>query len=239
MRLQSGGTGQPRSALMYTTVSELSLMSAFLVGLLGGAHCVGMCGGIVTAMSLQGGKKQPFVFHLGYNLGRILSYTLAGALAGLIGSAAFLSERLLPLQQGLYVLAQGVLILLGLYLAGLNRAVLVLERAGGALWSRLQPRLARLLPIRSPTQAVLAGGLWGWLPCGLVYSVLVTALASGGVQQGASLMLAFGLGTLPNLLAMGWAADRLRAIAADPRIRRVAGLTVALFGIWGLVQLAR
>lgn len=216
---------------------ELSLLAAFLVGFLGGAHCVGMCGGIVAALSFQGGVKQPFSLHLSYNLGRILSYTLAGAFAGLVGSAAFLSERLLPLQQGLYVLAHGVLILLGLYLAGLNRAVLVLERAGGALWARLQPILSRRLPIRSPVQAVLAGGLWGWLPCGLVYSVLVSALASGSWLQGASLMLAFGLGTLPNLLAMAWAADRLRAIAADWRLRRLAGLTVALFGIWGLLKL--
>lgn len=216
---------------------ELSLLAAFLVGLLGGAHCVGMCGGIVAAMSLQGGVRQPFGMHLGYNLGRILSYTLAGALAGLIGSAAFLSDRLLPLQQGLYVLAQVVLILLGLYLAGLNRAVLVLERAGGALWARLQPHLGRMLPIRSPVQAVLAGGLWGWLPCGLVYSVLVSALASGSWLEGAALMFAFALGTLPNLLAMGWAADRLRAIAADQRLRRMAGLAVALFGVWGLLQL--
>ena len=216
---------------------ELSLLAAFLVGFLGGAHCVGMCGGIVTAMSFQGGVRQPFSMHLGYNLGRILSYTLAGALAGLIGSAAFLSDRLLPLQQGLYVVAQLVLILLGLYLAGLSQAVLLLERAGGALWVRIQPRLGRLLPIRSPIQALLAGGLWGWLPCGLTYSVLVSALASGGVVQGAGLMFAFGLGTLPNLLAMGWAADRLRAIAADRRIRRLAGLVVALFGVWGLLRL--
>ncbi len=216
---------------------ELSLFAAFLVGLLGGAHCVGMCGGIVAAMSFQGGQRQPFGLHLGYNLGRILSYAIAGGLAGLIGSAAFLSERLLPLQHGLYVLAQAVLILLGLYLAGLNRAVLVLERAGGALWQRLQPRLGGLLPVRGAGQALLAGALWGWLPCGLVYSVLVSALASGGAGRGAALMLAFGLGTLPNLMAMGWAADRLRALAADRRLRRVAGLGVALFGVWGLLRL--
>lgn len=216
---------------------ELSLVAAFLVGFLGGAHCVGMCGGIVAAMSWHGGVRLPFELHLGYNLGRILSYTLAGALAGLAGSAAYLSAHLLPLQQALYLLAQVVLILLGLYLAGLNRAILVLERAGGGIWARLQPRLARLLPVRSPGQAVLAGVLWGWLPCGLVYSVLISALASGGVLQGAALMLAFGLGTLPNLLAMGWAADRLRAITADRRLRRAAGLLVAAFGVWGLVRL--
>lgn len=218
---------------------ETSLITALLAGLLGGAHCVGMCGGIVAAMSLQGGRRQPLPFHLGYNLGRLASYTLAGALAGLVGSAAFLSERLLPLQTGLYVLAQVVLILMGLYLAGLSRAVLWLERAGGALWKRLQPVFGRLLPIRDFKGALAAGLVWGWLPCGLVYSVLVTALASGNAASGALLMLAFGLGTLPNLLAMGWAAERLRALAANRAVKLVAGLAVAGFGVWGLVALAR
>ena len=218
---------------------EVSLVTALLAGLLGGAHCVGMCGGIVAAMSLQGGQRQPLAFHLGYNAGRLASYVAAGALAGLLGSAAFLSERLLPVQTALYVVAQVVLILMGLYLAGLNRAVLWLERAGGVLWHRLQPRLGRLLPIRDLPGALAAGALWGWLPCGLVYSVLVTALASGSAASGALLMFAFGLGTLPNLLAMGWAAERLRALAGRPAVKLAAGLTVAGFGVWGLFVLVR
>lgn len=218
---------------------EPSLFAALLIGLLGGGHCLGMCGGIVAAMSFQGSERQPWRFHLGYNLGRILSYTLAGGLAGLIGSAALLADRLLPVQQGLYILAQGVLILAGLYLAGLSQTVLVLERAGGVLWTQLQPLLKRLLPIRRPAQAMLAGGLWGWLPCGLTYSVLIAALATGSPLRGAGLMFVFGLGTLPNLLAMGWTADRLRRWLTDRRLRRLAGLTVALFGVWGLLQLMR
>jgi hypothetical protein len=217
---------------------EISLLTAFLAGLLGGAHCVGMCGGIVAAMSFQsGGRKQPISFHLGYNLGRIASYTLAGALAGLIGSAAFLSDTLLPVQTTLYILAQVILILMGLYLAGLSRAVLWLEKAGSGLWNRLQPLFGKLLPIRDFPGAVVAGAVWGWLPCGLVYSVLVTALASGRAASGALLMLAFGLGTLPNLLAMGWAAEHLRRLAANRTIKLIAGLTVAGFGVWGLAQL--
>lgn len=218
---------------------ELTLVAAFLTGLLGGAHCVGMCGGIVAAMSLQGGGKQPFTFHLAYSSGRIASYTAAGALAGLIGSAAFLSDTLFPLQQGLYVLAQVVLILLGLYLAGLNQSVLVLERAGGVLWRRVQPLLARVMPIRSLAQALLAGALWGWLPCGLVYSVLVSALAAGGAGRGALLLAAFGLGTLPNLLLMGWAANSLRELVRRVWVKRLAGLGVASMGVWGLFQLFR
>ena len=218
---------------------ELSLFAAFLTGLLGGAHCVGMCGGIVAAISLQPGGRQPFTFHLGYSAGRIASYSVAGALAGLIGSAAYLSAALLPLQQALYVLAQIVLILLGLYLAGLNHSVLLLERAGGSLWRRLQPLLGRVMPIRHLGQALLAGALWGWLPCGLVYSVLVTALAAGGAAQGALLMLMFGLGTLPNLLLLGWAASSLRELVRRIWVKRLAGLGVAGLGVWGLLKLLR
>ncbi|MDP2432717.1 MAG: sulfite exporter TauE/SafE family protein [Pseudomonadota bacterium] len=217
---------------------ELSFLAVFLTGLLGGAHCVGMCGGIVAAISLQPGGTQPFTFHLAYSAGRIASYSAAGALAGLIGSAAFLSDTLYPVQQGLYFLAQVVLILLGLYLAGLNQSVLILERVGGVVWRRVQPLLARVMPIRSLPQALAAGALWGWLPCGLVYSVLVSALASGGSVQGATLMLLFGLGTLPNLLLMGWAATSLREWVRRVWVKRVAGLGVALMGVWGLVQLA-
>ena len=222
---------------------ELSLLAAFLTGLLGGAHCVGMYGGIVAAMSFQApgasppGHGRTLAFQLAYNAGRLSSYTLVGALAGLLGSAAFLSDSLFPLQRGLYLLAQVVLILLGLYLAGLNQSVLVIERLGGGVWRKAQPLLGRLLPIRNPGQALVAGVLWGWLPCGLVYSVLVSALASGGAGRGGLLMLAFGLGTLPNLLLMGWGAARLRELTRQVWLRRLAGLVVAGLGVWGLLQL--
>lgn len=215
---------------------EASLLMAFLAGLMGGVHCLGMCGGIVAAMGLQGAGTPKLAVPAGYNLGRISSYVFAGALAGLLGSAAFLSDRLLPLQTGLYVLAQIMLILVGLYLAGLNQSVLFLEKAGGLLWRHIQPRVGRLLPVDSFAKALLAGALWGWLPCGLVYSVLVSALASGSAGRGALLMLAFGLGTLPNLLAMGWAAARLRAVFRLRGVRLVAGLCVAAFGVYGLGQ---
>jgi uncharacterized protein len=222
---------------------DTSLLAAFLTGLLGGTHCVGMCGGIVAAMSFQGGVgqggRQPFIFHLGYSVGRIASYAALGALVGLIGSAAFLSDSLFPLQRGLYVLAQIVLILLGLYLAGLNQSIRLLEHAGGVLWRRVQPLLGKVMPVRNLGQAVMAGALWGWLPCGLVYSVLVMALAAGGALQGAALLLAFGLGTLPNLLLMGWAAESLRTFTRQVWVKRGAGFLVAAMGCWGLFQLVR
>jgi sulfite exporter TauE/SafE len=140
---------------------DISLVALFLAGLLGGAHCVGMCGGIVAALSFQSGTRQPYSHHLAYSAGRIASYSAAGALAGLLGSAAFLAEGLRPVQMGLYVLAQVVLILLGLYLAGLSRAVTRLERLGGGLWRRLQPLLVRFMPVDTPARALAAGALWG------------------------------------------------------------------------------
>jgi len=214
---------------------ELSLLSAFIVGLLGGGHCAGMCGGIVGAVSLTlPGRHPRLAYLLAYNGGRIASYGLAGGLAGALGASSLVLNRLLPVEQGLYLLANLMLVALGLYLAGLWQGVLVLERAGGLLWRRLQPLTKSLVPLRSPWHALQLGALWGWLPCGLVYSVLVAALASGSALQGAGLMLAFGLGTLPTLLAMGMAAVRLKALLQHVRMRRLCGALVLGFGLAGL-----
>ncbi|PKO54551.1 MAG: hypothetical protein CVU26_01560 [Betaproteobacteria bacterium HGW-Betaproteobacteria-2] len=217
---------------------EFSLTAAFLVGLLGGGHCVGMCGGIVGAvtMTLPGSKpKLPFV--LAYNLGRIGSYTLAGIIAGAVGASSFFLEHVLPVEKVLYALASMMLVLLGLYLAGIWRVLTRLEALGGRLWQHLQPYSKRLLPVRTLPQSLLLGVLWGWLPCGLVYSVLVAAVASGSPWQGGLLMLAFGLGTLPTLLAMGMTAVRLKHLLQNLWFRRLSGLLIAGFGLLALYRL--
>jgi sulfite exporter TauE/SafE len=219
-------------------MTEFPLLAALLAGLLGGVHCVGMCGGIVAAFSFRAdGSAPPFRLHLAYNLGRVFSYTVFGALAGTLGASLKLAS-FLPVQTVLYVLAQSVLILLGLYLAGWSKWVLIFERAGGGLWRRVKPLFQKLLPVKSVPQGFLAGMAWGWLPCGLVYSVLVTALASGSASSGAALMLAFGLGTLPNLLGMGVFARQIQPFMQRPWVRRAAGMMVASLGVWGLLALA-
>ena len=216
---------------------EFSLLAALLAGLLGGVHCVGMCGGIVAAFSFQtNGSAPPFRLHLGYNLGRIVSYTLFGALAGALGASLNLLE-IHPLQVALYVLAQLVMILLGLYLAGFNQWVLTFEKAGGAIWARIQPLFRKLLPVKSLAGALVAGFFWGWLPCGLVYSILVAAFAAGSATSGAALMLSFGLGTLPNLLGIALFARQIQSFMQQLWVRRAAGLLVAGFGVAGLARL--
>jgi sulfite exporter TauE/SafE len=217
---------------------ELTLTAALLVGLLGGGHCAGMCGGIVGAVTVTlPGSKPKWPFLLSYNLGRIVSYTLAGVLAGAIGASSFFLEHVLPIEKILYALANVMLILLGLYLAGIWRVLTKLEAVGGKLWQRLQPWSRRLLPVRNIPQAALLGLLWGWLPCGLVYSVLVAAIATADPIKGGSLMLAFGLGTLPTLLAMGMTAVQIKAWLQNIWVRRISGLVVIAFGILGLSNL--
>ena len=216
---------------------ESSYFALFLVGLLGGTHCIGMCGGIVGALSL-GAASRPSL-HLAYNAGRIVSYGVAGAIAGALGSASLALSDQLPARLILFVLANLMLVALGLYLMGVTRALAFSERFGAKLWRHLQPLTRRYLPARTMAQAFPLGLLWGWLPCGLVYSALVTALASGSAASGAALMLAFGLGTLPNLLLAGLLAVRLKAYAAKPGVRLAAGLLVLCFGLWGLFAALR
>ena len=213
------------------------LASAFLIGLMGGVHCVGMCGGIVGALAAQTPQHgRAWGLHLSYNSGRITSYAAAGAVMGMIGGAGLLFNQVLPVQMVLYVVANVVLIGLGLYLAGLGERLARIEVLGAWLWRRIQPYGARFLPVDNAAKAFALGTLWGWLPCGLVYSMLAAALASGGAIHGAAVMLAFGLGTLPNLLLAGMAFKRLRDITSNRYLRLVMGGLVAGFGIAGLVK---
>jgi sulfite exporter TauE/SafE len=216
---------------------ESAYLALFLIGLLGGTHCIGMCGGIVSALSL--GAPSRFSLHLAYNSGRLVSYAAAGALAGMLGGMSLTLSGQLPVRIILYVLANLMLVALGLYLLGLTRSLAFTERFGQHLWRHLQPLTRRYLPARTITQAFPLGLLWGWLPCGLVYSALATALTSGSALRGAGVMLAFGAGTLPNLLLAGLLAVRLKQYATKPAVRRVAGLLVLGFGLWGLFGAAR
>jgi len=220
--------------------SSAPYLTAFLAGLLGGVHCVGMCGGITGALVFglpehtrsRWTRLLPYL--AAYNLGRILTYTLAGAVVGYLG---YVAGDLLTEYRGWFVLrivAAAFMIAMGLYLGGwwfgLNRV----ERAGGRLWERLRPLGSRLLPVRSPTTAFGLGLLWGWLPCGLVYSILAFAFAAGGWREGGLFLLSFGLGTLPTLLAMGAASAALGRALQHRAVRRAAGALVIVFGVWTL-----
>ena len=220
--------------------TELNYLSAFLVALLGGVHCFGMCGGIVGALTLglADDARRRFTatlpFLLAYNAGRITSYTVAGLLAGGLGGWAAGLTSVRYGQEILMLIAALFMIALGLYLGGWWQGLSRLEQAGGRLWRYLEPAGRRLLPVRTPVHALGVGLIWGWLPCGLVYSMLVWAMSAGSAAQGALLMLSFGLGTLPALLAMGVFAATIARVVRNIWWRRLAGALVIVFGVYQL-----
>jgi sulfite exporter TauE/SafE len=214
----------------------LSLGAALLLGLLGSSHCLGMCGGIGAALGAASDRRWSLA--LLYHLGRIGSYTLLGALLGLLvqlGAGAL--KPLLPIVGALLrTLAALLVIAMGLYVAGWWLGVTRLEALGGRLWRRVQPLTRRLLPPRSGAAAISLGALWGLLPCGLIYSSLAWAAASGDALESASRMAAFGLGTLPVMAAVTLGGQQLQRHLQRPLLRRIAGAMLIGLGVFTLVQ---
>ena len=209
------------------------LVSALILGLLGGGHCLGMCGGLMGALTLAIPREQRsrrLRLLAAYNLGRIFSYACAGLLIGLLGWAVINSPGAMLLR----VVAALLLISMGLYLAGWWSGMTRIEGLGRWLWRFIQPIASRLLPVSSTPRALLLGALWGWLPCGLVYSTLLWAASQGNAWYSGLLMLAFGVGTWPVLLATGLAAERTHALLRRRSVRVAGGLLVIVFGLWTL-----
>lgn len=219
--------------------SQLDPWAALLIGLLGAGHCIAMCGGVAAAFSMAVPREQRrwhWLYLLSYNAGRILSYALAGALVG--GVFASLADLSLG-KQGLMwlrLLAGVMMILLGLYLARWWFGLLQLERLGNHLWRHLRPLAGRFVPFSHPLAALPFGMVWGWLPCGLVYSALTWSAVSGGMGQGALVMALFGLGTLPTLLALGGLAEGLRHWLNHPGFRRFSGILLIFYGLFTVTQ---
>lgn len=215
-------------------VAEISYLSAFLVGLMGGVHCVGMCGGIVSALTIGTSPQHatPWRHLIAYNIGRISTYTIAGLVVGGLGAQL---STLHDVQLVLKLLAGLFMIAMGLYITGWWFGLSKVEQLGGLLWRHIQPIGNRFIPVQTILQAGLLGLLWGWLPCGLVYSVLIWTLSVNSAVEGALLLLSFGLGTLPNLLAMGAFAIGIKQFMQKKAIRLTAGMLVLMFGVYQLV----
>ncbi|MEN9848834.1 MAG: hypothetical protein RL368_1574 [Pseudomonadota bacterium] len=221
--------------------NSAGLISAFLMGLLGSVHCFGMCGGIVGALTmglpaqLRQSPQQLLPYLLTYNIGRIASYSLAGALIGFLGGQF---ANALPMDSP-HAIAKWFttifLIILGLYIGSWWQALSILEKWGSHLWRKIEPIGKRFLPVTHPMQALGLGLVWGWLPCGLVYSALALALTSGSAFNGGALMFSFGLGTLPMLLAIGTTAHWLNQWTKRLSVRRAMGAIIIGLGIYSLV----
>lgn len=219
---------------------DLLLLAPFLIGLASALHCVGMCGGIIGALSIslppeaRAQRGRLFAYTAAYSAGRIASYALAGALMGGLGGRVF--GALSP-EYGhtvLRVLAALLLVGVGLYLAGWFPKFAQLERLGQPLWQRLEPLGQRLLPVRSLPRALGFGLVWGWLPCGLVYSTLLWASSSGSAGRGALYMAAFGAGTLPAVVTAGLLTGAMTRLLRQASTRALIGASLIAFGVASL-----
>lgn len=232
--------------LTATTSLDLSLLSAMLIGLFSAVHCLGMCGGIMGALtfSLPAETRQKSghlaLYIAAFNVGRVASYVAAGALLGAIGETFYHVVNLPLAHYALQTIAALLLAGIGLYLAGWFPRFALIERIGVPIWRRLEPLGRRLVPVRSLPQALLYGMIWGWLPCGLVYTTLLMTLAAPSAQQGALFMLAFGLATIPAVVSAGILTGWVTRLTRLPYLRPVVGslliaMALASIAVPGLI----
>ncbi|MFW5447830.1 MAG: sulfite exporter TauE/SafE family protein [Methylophagaceae bacterium] len=205
-----------------------SYVTAFLLGLFSTVHCIAMCGSVIGALTLslpsevRENQSKMFPYVLNYNLGRLLSYGIAGAIVGLLSSplATFDGHAVLR------YISIAVMIAMGLYLAGWFPKFAYMERMGAPIWRWLQPIGQKLLPVRKLSQAFYLGIVWGWLPCGLVYAALAVAATAGEPVKASLVMLAFGAGTLPAVMGAGLFTGFLSAMAGIKHLRKIAGMLI-------------
>ena len=215
-------------------MSELlpALFAALLAGLLGSAHCVGMCSGISGMFAMhaqQSSIRARLPLAIGYNLGRVTSYAFLGLAVAFLGSSAVSG---VPVLAGPVRFVGGlVIILVGLQIAFDWRVLKPLERVGSTIWSGISPLAQRLVPVTNLPRALGLGLLWGWLPCGLVYSVLLIAATSNGAASGAMIMIAFGVGTMPAMLLTGMGTAQLARIMRRKSARLGLGLLIVALGL--------
>ena len=218
----------------------ITLTSAFLLGFFSTLHCIGMCGGIIGALSLslpieiRNNKPKLFSFVLSYNIGRLLSYGTAGLIAGAVGTSVLQSTGFDQGHAVLRVTGVTMMVAIGLYLTGWLPQLAQVEKLGIPIWKRLEPIGRKLVPVASIPRAVAYGMIWGWLPCGLVYFVLIWALTSGDAWSGALTMIAFGAGTLPTLITAGFMTSWITRFARSSRARKVVGLLIIVMAIGSL-----
>ena len=216
---------------MALPIDWLPVGAALLAGLTGGVHCAAMCGGIATGFSAMGANSPNRLrAALEPNLGRILGYTVAGGIAGGIGGGILRVARSEWLSFGLRMLVGAVLVLVALRMFGVGGPLKLTQRPGNALWQRLRPLQARLLPADTTPKRLGLGVLWGWLPCGLSTSLLAAAWFTADARNGALTMAAFGLGTLPVMLPLTWAGARIMGRLQRGPWRMAAATVVLLAG---------
>lgn len=208
------------------------LSAALLAGLVGSAHCLGMCGGIAGLFAVNAevaSMRGSITTAIVYNSGRVITYAILGTIVAALGSVVVKASPSLAI--GIRMLSGVIIILVGLKVAFDLRALNVIERIGGTVWARIAPAAKMLVPVTSLPRAFALGLIWGWLPCGLVYSVLMIAATSADPAGGAATMIAFGIGTMPAMILTGLGAARISNVMQRRGTRIGLGLLVVAMGL--------
>lgn len=226
-----------RPTAMTDPSNALSLSAAFIAGIAGSAHCFAMCGGLAGALGMRArataaSPRSAFTNALSYHVGRLSGYAVAGAICGLIGATLQAVLDLARLGAGLRVASGVLLVLIALRTLSPWNPLRWLETIGAKFWRRLQPLTLGTGRLAGPTQGIALGFLWGWLPCGLVYSMLLFAALSGNALNGAAILLAFGLGTLPSMLTSSVLASQMHRLVQSRWPRLASGVLLLVFGAW-------
>lgn len=208
------------------------LATAFLAGLLGAGHCFGMCGGIAGGLGALSSGRSAWWSAVLFNLGRVLSYSLLGGFAALLLGAAGEALAVPAWSRWLRFVTAALIAMIGLRFLFDWKGIASIEKAGAGLWRRITPLVRRAASHPGPLGRLALGLCWGFLPCGMVYTVLLTAVSTGGFSSGFLTMLAFGAGTLPALLGMTLWAPALSGFLQDHTTRRLIGLGLLLLAIW-------
>lgn len=212
----------------------LVIGAALMSGLLGGVHCAAMCGGIATGLSFgqrPASAGAQWLQALQPNLGRVLGYTLAGAIAGGFGHGLVALVQTPTLALAMRMAVGAMMVVVAIRLLDPTGKFNPLARPGRALWQRLQPLQRALLPADTAFKRIGIGMLWGWLPCGLSATLLATAWLQASALHGALTMAAFGLGTLPIMLPLTWSGARLGQRLQRGGVRVAAGALVLCAGL--------
>ena len=218
------------------------MLAALFIGFFSSIHCLGMCGGIVGTMTMslpidiRQSTRQLFGYSIAYNIGRLSSYTLAGLIVGYLGQSL---SAFVPVLAGdsLRIIFSLLLILLGFYMSGWFPKLANIEKLGQGFWLALQPLLKKVYPVKNHFQALFAGMLWGWLPCGLVYYTLGIAATKATPLDSALFMLAFGCGTLLAMLSASLLFGKLGNLRQSGKLRGFAAITLILWGLFSLISI--
>lgn len=209
------------------------LLAAFLIGIAGSVHCVSMCGGVTAGLTFaipQHANNIPYI--VSYNIGRIFSYAVAGAIAGALSQ--ILSHQLDNGIAWLNLISGIFLLLVAAYIGNWFTILTYLEKAGSVVWRIISPFAKRFMPFATPAHALPYGIIWGWLPCGLVYSALTWSLASQTPLNGALLMVCFGLGTLPSMILTAYSANQLLALLKNPQTKQLMAILICIFALFSI-----